>query len=221
MKPINTIPEALWLVSLVFLFVFRKKFTQPEQQLSRVTKIVLSIFSIVIIFVFSSSIFSVFRMANYPDYKQDLAQKQAQFHLYLPSYLPQGMQQRTIYRVVNDPKSILIPGGPTISWAYGMPLSLKLDANSPIITIKEAKVDTSFNLKDFITTQEKTSTSSGNFIETKLSTFSGQAMLRETKLTSGKIFGPVIYILSSDNVLIFVTSNISTSETLNVVESLK
>lgn len=221
MKLINTIPEILWLITLILLFVFRKKFTQPEQQLSRLTKIILSIVSVVVIFIFSSSIFSIIRMVNYPDYKLDLAQKQIQFHLYLPTYLPQGMQQRTIFRVLKDPKSVLSPGSPTISWAYGMPISLKLDANSPILTIEESRVDPSFNLKSFLSTPEKISTSSGDFVETKLTTFSGQAMLRETKFTSGKIFGPVIYVLSSDNVLISINSNISTNETLKFVEYLK
>lgn len=115
----------------------------------------------------------------------------------------------------------MIVGQPTISWAYGMPLDIQAKSDSSVLTIRETKIVNSFVINDYLTNMEQKSPTSGKFKEINLSSFAGKGYIRQMKLSSGKVVGSSVYLLTSDGVLINVNSTTSEEETLKLIGSLK
>jgi hypothetical protein len=210
----------VWLLTLVLLIVRRRAYELPDQKLSLITKILVGLVSLIVLFIFSSSIGTIYYYAFHPDYKLDTASSAAGFHIYIPSYLPAGMEQRTVYRVLNKESGIVV-GQQTISWAYGMPLVVQAKTDNSVLTIRETEVDNAFDLNGYLKNLEQKSTSSGIFEEISQSNSVGKTYIRQMKLSSGKVIGPSIYILTPDEVLINVNSTTSQEETLKLIKSLK
>jgi len=208
------ITPIFWIALFVFMLVSKKNFTLPDTKLSKKATIFLVIVSI-IVFVVNVSILGVaYYKAYYPNYEYDKISKQVSYHVYQPTYLPQGIEQTTKYYL--EEKEFAGNKG-FIRSAYDIPISSMAKGQKPVLTvITQTQVDPSFDINNYVLSTYK-GDNPPNMQPIILPNFPN----RQAYLQTGGL-AKIVYVIAPDNVLISIASPKETEDNLQkIADSLK
>lgn len=205
---------ALILYFLIFLLLIAsfKKFHFENTSISGKSKIFLAIITIVLIVPTISILTYGYLQANDKNYGYSNAQSKVGYHLYQPSYIPQGLVPLSFSNgkeMADKNNAVLI--------VYAPPINRKAEPENiptPLVLFTQVQVDESFDLNAYISSKYKNTYSTKQVPLAKSK--NQQAVYLEKKATK------VLMFVTNDNVLIHLTAiNISLEDLMQMAESLK
>lgn len=211
--------QFLGIVTILLFIIFRKKFNQPEKELSKRRKIIFVCIAFSIIGLTGFYLLGVYYIAYHPDYKYEETSKTVGFHIYKPDMIPGGRQQTTTFYLYNKK---LAGKENAVRVAYSTPFSKLINGEKtdPII-ITQAKMDDGFNLNQYVNTQKANDSKQETKITSvpELNRGNHQAYLIERPFGIKK-YG-ALHILTNDNILVEISTIGETSDDiLKIGESL-
>lgn len=211
------------LVSLVILLVTKKKkkiFNNLPSRLKLKQKIILTIIGTVIILLASNITFSTVYNSFHPDTKFKQTQTLVGHKLYVPKYLPQGIQLTSQYFITET--SLKNLPNPVVKTSFSTPgLTSMTDLVSKIVIMNQTLVPEDFSLLDYLKNQNPNTIFEKINITSSIDQSGYLAKPAETADNKLKI--KLIYFVTTDNILInFATpSEFSDQELIDMAQSIQ
>jgi len=190
------------IIAAIILIIKKNKFPDSKPT-SKQQKIVLKIFGLLSLSLISITTFKYYKALN-PDYKYQEAQEKTDYHVYAPTYLPEGIKYESIFYT---PEKGLLNKSNSTRLTLGIGLEKTLNSvnkenNFKIIILNQVGVESSFNLKGFGETLFGNN-SSIKEISLPEAKENEAYLIRDTR---EKIQSKNLIFITKDNVLIQLTS---------------
>lgn len=199
----------------VLLLLLKGNFTQPEDLPSKSHGGIFALFFLVCVIIPTGYLGWGYYQAYFPDYKYDEVASSVTFHVYQPSYLPDGVQLESRYSILEQNQ--MFEGLPSVRVMYGNGIEHLTQGDKRLIAITQSQVPAQFELKTYL---DSTVAKEGvNFTEITLANFPNTNAV----IQSGSIVNAV-WVLTNDGVLISFVSPITrtpTEELVKMADSLR
>lgn len=202
---------------LILLLINKSKFVYEDKPFTKKQKFVfISIFLVTILLNIGYFTY-VYNKAYHPDNGYSEAVKKVNFHIYRPTYIPEGHIQNTKFVARENGLS---DKGSYVRYTYNYPLQDILNDKDSALIITQSKVDffpSIENLENYI--DEKTSFK--NYSEVKLDNWMNTPAILVRGDSQNK--DPIhIAAVTPDKVLILVTSSsLETDEIIRIIDSME
>lgn len=207
----------LGLVILLLLIISLKKFHFINQSLSKKAKIFLAIIALLFVLPTVSFVSFKFIEAATSDYAYAKAQSEVAYHIYKPSILPAGLARASKF----TPGQELAGKQDAIRVVYDPPLG-KMPKGGKIVGLQQVGIEPGFDLYSFISNASKVrDISTLQSIDLPFAA-NRTGYLRQAKLGESESYSNSLAYITTDNVLIYISSlNTSAEELMQFASSLK
>lgn len=199
-------------IAVITLIIFFKNFAFEGRSLQKKSKVLLSLFFLVIAIPTILYSFYMYYQAHYNNYDYDTIQKAIPFHVYTPTYLPEGRSFETVFYI---PKKGVLPKEKTVQVDVNYSIKDIMNGKkSGLISLKQSSIDTAFDYQKFITDYRKEIPDMKKIILTVAK--GNNAVIKQKK--DAKY---IIFVSKSNTLIIISAFYIDNKELLKFANSLK
>lgn len=138
----------LLLVGLILLIIFKNKFAFSDAPLSLTARVVIAIVAIMTIFPSAAYYLYAYNLAQNPNFKHAEITEQVGYHVYFPTYIPDGRQQESVFHV-DEEKFAGQPSAVRTTFSYPLMEGIKKDKTG-LIVLLQTQVDENFKLEEHL-----------------------------------------------------------------------